>query len=155
MLTATPLAAGNDAYVESMYESYLADPGSVGAHWREYFAGLGAAARDVAHGPLIDELAARARVPRGARDPAGTNAPAGAPPAGDSLAAKQAAVSRLIQVYANRGHLVANIDPLGLMVAPDAEGAGAGLPRPDRGRPRHRVLHGQPQRGRQAAPEAA
>jgi 2-oxoglutarate dehydrogenase E1 component len=28
--------------------------------------------------------------------------------------AKQGAVSRLIQVYANRGHLVANLDPLGL-----------------------------------------
>ena len=28
--------------------------------------------------------------------------------------AKQAAVSRLIQVYANRGHLIANLDPLGL-----------------------------------------
>ena len=32
--------------------------------------------------------------------------------------AKQAAVSRLIQVYANRGHLVAHIDPLGLMERP-------------------------------------
>ncbi|MCC7198932.1 MAG: 2-oxoglutarate dehydrogenase E1 component, partial [Gammaproteobacteria bacterium] len=30
----------------------------------------------------------------------------------------QGAVSRLIQVYANRGHLVANIDPLGLMQRP-------------------------------------
>ena len=139
MLTATPLAAGNDAYVESMYESYLADPGSVGAHWREYFAGLGAAARDVAHGPLIDELAARARVPRGARDPAGTNAPAGAPPAGDSLAAKQAAVSRLIQIYANRGHLIADIDPLGLMERPVPNVLGLGLPRTDRGRPGYRV----------------
>jgi 2-oxoglutarate dehydrogenase E1 component len=32
--------------------------------------------------------------------------------------AKQAAVSRLIQVYANRGHLVANLDPLGLWERP-------------------------------------
>ena len=29
-------------------------------------------------------------------------------------AAKQGAVSRLVQIYANRGHLVANLDPLGL-----------------------------------------
>src|ERR1700735_3397699 len=33
-------------------------------------------------------------------------------PAGAS--AKQGAVSRLIQVYANRGHLIAKLDPLGL-----------------------------------------
>ncbi len=32
----------------------------------------------------------------------------------DGASAKQGAVSRLIQVYANRGHLIANLDPLGL-----------------------------------------
>ena len=44
--------------------------------------------------------------------------PRRAPGAGDSIAAKQGAVSRLIQIYANRGHLIANIDPLGLTVRP-------------------------------------
>ncbi len=33
-------------------------------------------------------------------------------------AAKQGAVSRMIQIYANRGHLIARIDPLGLMQRP-------------------------------------
>ena len=46
------------------------------------------------------------------------SARAGSPPAGDSAAAKQGAVSRLIQIYANRGHLIADIDPLGLTVRP-------------------------------------
>jgi 2-oxoglutarate dehydrogenase E1 component len=32
----------------------------------------------------------------------------------EQASAKQGAVSRLIQVYANRGHLIANLDPLGL-----------------------------------------
>src|SRR5688572_6799055 len=32
--------------------------------------------------------------------------------------ARQGAVSRLIQVYANRGHLIAQLDPLGLMQRP-------------------------------------
>ena len=45
MLAATPLAAGNDAYVEAMYERYLAQPDSLAAHWREYFASLGPPAR--------------------------------------------------------------------------------------------------------------
>ena len=29
-------------------------------------------------------------------------------------AAKQGAVSRLVQIYSNRGHLIANLDPLGM-----------------------------------------
>ncbi len=42
----------------------------------------------------------------------------GPAPAGAAEAEKQAAVSRLIQIYANRGHLTADIDPLGLLVRP-------------------------------------
>ena len=59
MLQATPLAAGNDAYVEAMYERYLAQPASLDPRWREYFASLGPAATDVAHGPLVEELTPR------------------------------------------------------------------------------------------------
>ena len=117
MLPVTPLAAGNDAYVEAIYERFLADPGSVEPQWRDYFASLGASAQDVPHGPLVAELARRARAPRAAIV-AGVMAPAGSPPASDSAAAKQGAVSRMIQIYANRGHLVADIDPLGLTVRP-------------------------------------
>ena len=89
------------------------------------------AGRDVPHGPLIEDLARRARAGRG------TSAPRPGPhrPARrrrrDSAAAKQGAVSRLIQIYANRGHLVANIDPLGLTVRPTPKVLGARLPRAD------------------------
>ena len=114
MLPATPLAAGNDAYVEAMYERFLAQPESVDPPWREYFASLGPMTQDVPHGPLVAELARRARAPRGVV----AAAPAGSPPASDSAAAKQGAVSRMIQIYANRGHLIADIDPLGLTVRP-------------------------------------
>ena len=117
MLTVTPLAAGNDAYVEAMYERFLAQPESIDPAWRDYFASLGATVQDVPHGPLIEELARRARAPRTSAA-AGVAAPAGTPPTSDSVAAKQGAVSRMIQIYANRGHLVANIDPLGLTVRP-------------------------------------
>jgi 2-oxoglutarate dehydrogenase E1 component len=118
MLTATPLAAGNDAYVEAMYEQYLVDPASVDAQWREFFAGLGGTSHEVPHGPLVEDLARRARAPRRVSASDLSSAPAGAPPVGGSVAAKQGAVSRLIQIYANRGHLIADIDPLGLMVRP-------------------------------------
>ncbi|MBK7904300.1 MAG: hypothetical protein IPJ97_16175 [Proteobacteria bacterium] len=50
MLTAIPLAAGNDAYVEAMYEAYLTSPESVAPEWRGVFATLGPSAEDVAHG---------------------------------------------------------------------------------------------------------
>jgi 2-oxoglutarate dehydrogenase E1 component len=110
-LSTTPLAAGNAPYVEAMYERFLADPNSVEPSWREYFAGLGATAGEVAHGPLVEELAQRAKL----RRPGGSVVMA-APETGS--AAKQGAVSRMIQIYANRGHLTARIDPLGLMERP-------------------------------------
>ena len=114
MLSSTPLAAGNAPYVEAMYERFLEDPASVEPKWREFFAGLGGQPGDVPHGPLVEELTRRAKVRR-----AGGPAAAGevvVPGAG--AAAKQGAVSRMIQIYANRGHLIANIDPLGLMERP-------------------------------------
>ena len=113
MLPATPLAAGNAAYIEEQYERYLADPNSVTAPWREYFASLGGQG-DRAHGPIVAELAQR-----GATSASRTGATTATAPADrDNASAKQAAVSRLIQTYMNRGHLVADIDPLGLMVRP-------------------------------------
>src|SRR4029453_2820910 len=39
---------------------------------------------------------------------------AGGPASSNDAAAKQGAVSRLVQIYANRGHLIAKLDPLGL-----------------------------------------
>ena len=113
MLPATPLAAGNAAYIEEQYERYLTDPNSVAAPWREYFASLGGQG-DRAHGPIVAELAQR-----GATSASRTGTTTATAPADrDNASAKQAAVSRLIQTYMNRGHLVADIDPLGLMVRP-------------------------------------
>ncbi|MBM0105402.1 2-oxoglutarate dehydrogenase E1 component [Steroidobacter sp. S1-65] len=116
LLDSTPLGAGNAPYIESLYEQFLADPASVEPKWRDYFAGLGkGGAADVAHGPIRDALAKRAY---------SIGAPAAAAPAGavsNDAAAKQGAVSRLVQVYANRGHLLADIDPLGLMKRPVPE----------------------------------
>src|SRR5579871_1238653 len=110
-LQSSALGSGNAYYVDELYERFLADPASVPLAWRDYFQGLGGRGSDRAHGPVREALAERARRPRlgSAVQPA------------DLLAdpsAKQGAVSRMIQVYANRGHLVANIDPLGLMDRP-------------------------------------
>lgn len=113
LLDSTPLGAGNAPYVESLYEQFLADPASVEPQWREYFSGLIDGARnETAHGPIRDALAKRAREIRVAPTPASIPSDA---------SAKQGAVSRLVQVYSNRGHLLADIDPLGLMRRPVPE----------------------------------
>jgi 2-oxoglutarate dehydrogenase E1 component len=103
----SPLSGSNASYVESLYEHYLVDPAGIDPAWRAYFDALPASTtREQPHTPIIEGIAARARL---APEPVGT----------DTLGSeKQAAVSRLIQMYGNRGHLVAKIDPLGMMQRP-------------------------------------
>jgi 2-oxoglutarate dehydrogenase E1 component len=111
LLASTPLSGGNASYVEGLYEQYLSDPASVGNEWRDYFDALGTSLTpERAHGPVIAAVAAHTQ--QGA-------ARAAIPASATSAASqKQAAVSRLVQLYINRGHLVANIDPLGLLQRP-------------------------------------
>ena len=83
----TLLSGGNAPYVEDLYATYQRDPAAVSAEWRAYFDALPTTASPDSPG----------------------NADAGA------VSEKQGAVSRLVQTLSNRGHLIANIDPLGLM----------------------------------------
>ena len=116
MLQPTPLYGGNADFLESLYEQYLRDPASLDAHWRAYFERMAPPqAGERPHGPIQAEIAERARAPK-ALAAAAPAAPSGAA-VGDS-AAKQAAVSRLIQIWTNRGHLIAKVDPLGLTQRP-------------------------------------
>ncbi len=107
----TPLSGANAAFIESLYEQFLTDPASVSAEWRSYFQKIsseaGASTREVAHSPIRAALLSQASVAR--------RATGSATEISTAQAAKQGAVSRMIQVYANRGHLVADIDPLGMM----------------------------------------
>jgi len=109
MLEPTPLYGGNADFLDALYEQYLRDPASVDEGWRRYFGQLAGAGGERAHGPIRDAIVARAAA---SRRPA---APAAAAEAADL---RQAAVSRLIQVWINRGHLVATIDPLALTPRP-------------------------------------
>jgi 2-oxoglutarate dehydrogenase E1 component len=110
MLEPTPLFGGNAAFLDALYEQYLRDPASVEEQWRRYFESLpGPRTDEHPQGPIEAALAQRARQPRLAV----------ANLAGEAAVnAKQAAVSRLIQLWTNRGHLIANLDPLGLMRRP-------------------------------------
>jgi 2-oxoglutarate dehydrogenase E1 component len=110
-LATTALSGGNAGFIEDLYEQFLKDPAGVDPTWAAYFKGLrGSTPGEVAHGPIRERLLARLQAPP---------APAGAASAeSGGASAKQGAVSRLIQIYANRGHLAANLDPLGLQERP-------------------------------------
>ena len=106
------LGTGNAAYVDELYELWLADAASVDAAWRGYFESLrGREAGDRAHGPVIAGFAAAAkqRAPRVA-----------AAASNNEYAEKQAAVFKLVNAYRSRGHLGAELDPLAMTPKPDA-----------------------------------
>jgi 2-oxoglutarate dehydrogenase E1 component len=109
-LASTPLFGSNASAVERLYEQYLDDPAAVPDGWRDYFESMGDADTEIAHNKIREELLAEARAGRRA----GTVARRSAGKAVSS-GEKQAAVSRLIQVYSLRGHQIADIDPLQIM----------------------------------------
>ncbi len=112
------LHGANAAFIEDLYETYLADPSRVDPEWRAYFHSLtreSGTGEDIPHSPI------RARFEQHARDNGGTPARAsGAVQGGLSAEAaeKQAAVLRLINSYRFRGHQAADIDPLDLRPKP-------------------------------------
>ena len=111
MLEPTPLYGGNADFLDALYEQFLRDPASVEQRWRTYFERLSApASGERSHGQIQADIAARAKEPRVAAA-ASSGADSGTSGAASS---KQAAVSRLVQIWTNRGHLIARLDPLNL-----------------------------------------
>jgi len=101
------LAGGNADYVESLYDAWLADPASVPAEWNTYFQTFkGRESGDVSHNAAIARIEAAQKQRPGFA--------AAAAPVSDEHARKQAGVLRLLTAYRSRGHLAADLDPLGL-----------------------------------------
>ncbi len=98
----SPFSSAQAPYLEAQYERFLSDPATVAPQLRTFFGELGAATPAGRRRTVARALPGKV--------------PAGAPASNDGE--KQSAVSRLIQFYANRGHLIADIDPLGLMQRP-------------------------------------
>ncbi|MBE2261364.1 MAG: 2-oxoglutarate dehydrogenase E1 component [Burkholderiaceae bacterium] len=107
----TYLFGGNAPYVEELYESYLANPGSVPETWRVYFDALqhvpavdGSESRDVPHQPVINAFADRAK-----QGSAKVVMIAGAD---TEMGRKRTSVQQLIAAHRNVGARWANLDPL-------------------------------------------
>ena len=107
------LYGGNSSFIEELYARYLADPASVEPSWRAYFDAL-----DPENRVLFERArAALAPRPRELRPvPANLNLPAAGldDAATKDLIRDHLRVIMLIRAYRVRGHLLANLDPLGL-----------------------------------------
>ena len=105
------LFGGNAPYVEELYESYLNNPGSVPENWRQYFDNLQVVpasdgnpqTRDVAHAPIVQSFADRAK--QGTLQPRVMGGDA-------ATARKQVFVQSLVSAYRFLGTRWADLDPL-------------------------------------------
>ncbi|CAN5147117.1 2-oxoglutarate dehydrogenase E1 component [soil metagenome] len=133
----TFLYGGNAAFVEDLYARYAADPASVPADWRAYFDAFGEQPQAIAaadhepswakptapSGPRPDWLSAIDGMWPAVEAKIGAKIAAAAPatsapsaPVADVRAATLDSVRAImmIRAYRIRGHLAANLDPLGL-----------------------------------------
>ncbi|MEE8548759.1 MAG: 2-oxoglutarate dehydrogenase E1 component, partial [Alphaproteobacteria bacterium] len=124
------LFGANSAFIEELYQRYLAEPNSVDPDWARFFAGLNEDA-----GEVLKELRGASWSPKGTRvitngengvEPFADGTP---PPVAGTLAGAGNEEIRaatldslralmLIRAYRVRGHLLADLDPLGLEERP-------------------------------------
>ena len=104
------LFGGNAPYVEELYEAYLDNPGSVPDNWRSYFDALqnvpaadGSTARDVAHAPVVESFAQRAKANAFGSKASTTDL---------AVARQQVFAQSLIAAYRVLGAHWADLDPL-------------------------------------------
>ena len=95
MMDSSLLHIGNAAFLDDIYQAYLADPESVSNQWRDYFHAVDAA-------------------------PASTGKSSDGASGGfqSSLAEEQVKVLQLISANRYRGHREADLDPLNLYARP-------------------------------------
>jgi 2-oxoglutarate dehydrogenase E1 component len=137
------LYGGNAAYVDQLYESFQRDPSSVDAEWRDFFAGLNddrTAVEKTAQGPTWKKPNWPPVANGELVSALDGNWPVSEKVLGDKIKAKAAAKGTevsadelqratrdsvralmMIRAYRMRGHLHANLDPLGLEPPRDHE----------------------------------
>ena len=107
MFKNSPLASGNMAYLEALYDDYLADATSVSDYWRQQFTQMSAkaASNDTALHPVREHFLQLARQGRTRASNIAIDL---------QHERKQEQVIALINHFRSLGHRQANTDPLGL-----------------------------------------
>jgi len=120
------LFAGNTAYLEEMYEDYLADPDSIPDVWQNYFKTLpnleSYTGKDFSHEQIKEQFIALAKQPVTQMGSC------------DVQSQKQANVSKLINAFRSHGHHHAFLDPLQMRMPeyiPDLDLSHHGLSKAD------------------------
>ena len=97
------ISAGHAAYLEDLYETFLNNPDKLSKEWYDFFTNLPKQPNsngEISHQKIINEFKNFSRNSIGSKK---------------SVDERQGRVIRLIQSYRNRGHLKADLDPLGMM----------------------------------------
>jgi 2-oxoglutarate dehydrogenase E1 component len=108
------LYGGNSAFIEDLYARYLEDPKAVDPSWRAYFDELGPDTRALFE---RSQAALRPRREEGLREPLSATGAEVVDLGGERarrLIIDHLRVVMLIRAYRVRGHLLADLDPLGL-----------------------------------------
>ena len=107
------LYGGNGAFIEDLYARYLSDPGTIDASWRAYFEELGPESRS-----LFEQSRAAVQPRKNGGGPLPLEVGAEVVDLGSErsrrLIIEHLRVVMLIRAYRVRGHLLADLDPLGL-----------------------------------------
>ena len=144
------LYGGNSSFVEELYAKFVADPNSVDASWREFFGALGDSFASPAQAksrpswqpnpPLVQLEDEGLLGTQGKAVKAADKALKGGATAADARAAALDTIraAMLIRNYRIRGHLMANLDPLGIQAPgahPELEPQSYGFTEADMDRP--------------------
>ncbi|MCD0175914.1 2-oxoglutarate dehydrogenase E1 component [Deinococcus sp. 14RED07] len=108
----TIMSGGNAAFIEGLYEAYLADPQSVDPEWRSYFDELRGGAQETPHSAIQQAFYELGTQRRGGA----------VVPAPQGVSGAQQAAGALITAYRVYGHISARTNPLtirGLPVVPE------------------------------------
>ena len=99
------VSAGHGAYLENLYETFLNNPDDLSNEWHDFFTNLPKhpmSNGEISHQKIIQEFK---NLPRNNSKKIKEV----------SIDERQGKVIKLIKSYRNRGHLTANLDPLGMM----------------------------------------
>jgi 2-oxoglutarate dehydrogenase E1 component len=101
-------------FIEEMYAAYQQDPASVSADWRRYFKALGNGHGNGHGRSALPTQLGPSFQPRSVFNPGGDSGGVNAAAREIETALLQDRVDQLVRAYRVRGHMVANIDPLGM-----------------------------------------